>query len=217
MPGTIRFLIIFTEPYERPGAWSSSIHPRAAPCAEFDCVNVRWRRSHMKKSRSNTASSADLPMVSHRHGGYAMTSLRRILIETCVAIAPLYWAGGAFAENSTDRAGHWEGSFQVLYGDSKTVDSDNGSSAEVDNSFGWGLGFGYNFDDHWAIEFNGSWREADYKATITPQAGNPNGPQSISGTLETGTLAVNATYNFLPRALTPFVTGGVGGTYVDTT
>jgi len=145
-----------------------------------------------------------------------MTSLRRILIETCVAIATLYWAGGAFAENSTDRAGHWEGSFQVLYGDSKTVDSDNGSSAEVDNSFGWGLGFGYNFDDHWAIEFNGSWREADYKATITPQAGNPNGPQSISGTLETGTLAVNATYNFLPRALTPFVTGGVGGTYVDT-
>jgi opacity protein-like surface antigen len=142
-----------------------------------------------------------------------MTLLKSALIQTLLALAALSWMPGAFAQQ---RAGHWEGSFQVLYGDSKTVGSDNGSSADIDNGYGWGLGFGYNFDNHWAIEFGGSWREADYKATITPQAGNPNLPQSIAGTLEVGTLAVNATYNFMASAFTPFVTGGVGGTYVDT-
>jgi opacity protein-like surface antigen len=142
-----------------------------------------------------------------------MTLLKSALIRTLLALAALSWMPGASAQQ---RAGHWEGSFQVLYSDSKSLHSDNGSSADVDNSFGWGLGFGYNFDNHWEIEFNGTYRQADYKATITPQAGNPNVPQSIAGTLEIGTLAVNATYNFMASALTPFVTGGVGGTYVDT-
>jgi opacity protein-like surface antigen len=144
-----------------------------------------------------------------------MAALKSILVKTSLVAAALFWATAASAQSSS-RAGHWDGSFQVLYANSKTVHSESGSSADVDNGFGWGLGFGYNFNEHWAIEFNGSWRQADYRATITPQAGNSNGPQTISGTMDTGTLAVNATFNLLPGALTPFVTGGVGGTYVDT-
>jgi len=145
-----------------------------------------------------------------------MSVTKSILIKTLVAAAAYSSMAGAFAQNTTDRAGHWDGSFQVLYGLSHTVNSDNGSSADIDDSYGWGLGFGYNFNDHWAIEFNGSYRQADYRARVTPAAGNSNLPQSISGTLESGTLAVNATYNFLSSALTPFVTAGIGATYIDT-
>ena len=145
-----------------------------------------------------------------------MKPVEVILGRTLFVTAAFSWTLAASAQNVTDRAGHWDASFQVLYADSKTLNSESGSSANIDSGYGWGFGFGYNFNDHWGLEFNGSWREADYKATVAPQAGNPNGPQSLSGTLDVGTMAINATYNLLAGALTPFVTGGMGATYVNT-
>lgn len=145
-----------------------------------------------------------------------MTTLKRVLIQTVIAAAAFSWMAGASAQNQTLRAEHWDASFQVIYGESETVHSDNSASADIDSGTGWGFGFGYNVDDHWAVDFNATWREADYKATTTPQAGNGNGPQTFSGTLDTGTVAINGTYNFLARNLTPFVTGGIGATYVNT-
>jgi opacity protein-like surface antigen len=136
------------------------------------------------------------------------------LPATLVVLAMLSCAGSAFAQNQTDRAGKWEGHFNVLYGDSQNVSSDRGSSADIDGDFGWGFGFGYNFNDHFALEGNFSWMNSDYSATIVPDAGGSS--QTINGTLETSTLAVNATYNLLARNLTPFVTGGIGSTWVDT-
>lgn len=138
------------------------------------------------------------------------------LLATVVVSSLLAGFAPAATAQSADRAGHWDAHFNVLYGDSQNVSSNDGSSADIDSSAGWGFGFGYSFDDHWQLEGNFSYRNADYHATIAPQSGNPNAPQSISGTMEASTLAVNATYHFLARAFTPFVTGGVGGTYVDT-
>jgi opacity protein-like surface antigen len=145
-----------------------------------------------------------------------MISMKSALIQLAAAALTMAWMAGASGQDVTDRAGKWEGHFNILYGDSQNVTGDNGSSADVDSSAGWGFGFGYNFNDHWALEGNFSYRDADYRATVAPGAGNANLPQSISGTMETSTLAFNATYNLLARSFTPFVTGGVGGTYVDT-
>jgi opacity protein-like surface antigen len=148
-----------------------------------------------------------------------MTSSKQALGTVIVAAIGLLHASGAAAQDVADpdgRAGHWNTYLHTVYSDSQSVDSDKRSSAHLDSSFGWGLGFGYDFNDHWGIEINGAWREADYQATITPDTGNPNLPQKLSGTIDTSTVALNATYNFLERALTPFVTAGVGGTYVDT-
>jgi opacity protein-like surface antigen len=145
-----------------------------------------------------------------------MTSLKRVLAQVFLCAAACTWLVGASAQNLTDRAGRWEASFNVLYGESKTVNSDNSSSADIDGSYGWGFGIGYNFNDHFGLEFNGSWRQSDYKATTTPAAGNANGRQSFSGTLDAGNMSLNGTYNLLARALTPFVTGGIGATYINT-
>lgn len=142
--------------------------------------------------------------------------LRFVAGTLVLSAASLVCAANAAAQSQTDRAGKWEGHFNVLYGDSKDLNSEKGSSADIDSSLGWGFGFGYNFNDHFALEGNFSWMDSDYNATIVPDTGNPNSPQTIKGTLETSTLAVNATYNLLARNLTPFVTGGVGSTWVDT-
>lgn len=138
----------------------------------------------------------------------------KTIFSAFAAIAFTLVAASAAAQSH--RAGKWEGHFNVLYGDSKNLSSDQGSSADIDSDFGWGFGFGYNFNEHFALEGNFSWFDTDYRANITPDAGNPNGRQTINGTMETSTLAFNATYNLFARAFTPFITGGVGSTWVDT-
>ena len=120
------------------------------------------------------------------------------------------------AQGTTDRAGKWELNLPLQYTDSTTLTGDMGSSADIDSAMGWGFGFGYNFNDHWALGMSFLWSEADYSATTTPDAGNLNPPLRFSGTLETATTSVNATYNFLAKALTPFITAGIGRTWVDT-
>jgi opacity protein-like surface antigen len=143
-----------------------------------------------------------------------MTALRH-LTASLVLAACLLPAGAAFAQAS-DRTGKWDVFFSALYADSQSVSSDNGSSAHIDSDLGWGFGFGYNFNEHFGLEFSANWFEAGYDANVTPDAGNPNQPRSVSGTLESSTFGLNATYNILPRAFTPYITGGVGGTYIDT-
>ncbi len=145
-----------------------------------------------------------------------MNSTNRFVVQGALALAGFFCISITYAQNATERAEHWEASFHVTETESETVNGDNSATADIDSGIGFGFGFGYNFNDHLGLEFNTSWREADYTATTTPAAGNGNGPQSFSGTLEVGTFAVNGVYNFLAKALTPFVTGGVGATYVNT-
>ncbi|HEX4987046.1 MAG TPA: outer membrane beta-barrel protein [Burkholderiales bacterium] len=143
-----------------------------------------------------------------------MTIVRRNTVSMGL-IACLLWATSAAAEGSP-RAGKWDFFFEALYADSKTVHSQEGSSADIDSDFGWGLGVGYNFNDHWGLEFGANWFQSGYDAHIAPAAGNGNKGQSISGTLEVSNFGLNGIYYFLPRSFTPFVTAGIGGTYVDT-
>lgn len=51
---------------------------------------------------------------------------------------------------------------------------------------------------------------------VQPAQGNPVGPRSQSGTVETNTFAMVATYNVLAGPVTPFIDANLGGTYVHT-
>lgn len=132
------------------------------------------------------------------------------------AVAAGLFSSGVNAQNLTDRGGKWEASLQLHSVESESFSSDRGSQADVDGSIGWGFGIGYNFNDHWALSLDSNYREADYTATTTPDAGNPNPPSRFSGDLDVSTTQLNATYNFLPKALTPFITAGLGATWVNT-
>jgi len=141
-----------------------------------------------------------------------MTTILRIAQRMGIA-ACLLCATSAFAQGS-DRTGKWDIFFETLWVDSQTVDSDNGSKAEIDGDLGWGFGFGYNFNEHWGLDFTFNWLEADYNATVTRDGGGAS--QNISGTMESSTFGMNAIYYFMPKAFTPYVTGGIGGTWIDT-
>jgi opacity protein-like surface antigen len=145
-----------------------------------------------------------------------MNSLKRRLTSAGVfvllAICPTLGAAQGL------RAGKWEFTIQGQFTDSQDISSDNDSRAHVDSAFAFGLGFAYNFNDHFSLGGEVMWGAADYSATVTPDAasGNTGGPFTVSGDLDTNTFRVNAAWNLLASPLTPFVIAGIGATWVDT-
>jgi len=135
--------------------------------------------------------------------------------QVIVGIAMAMLAVQAQAQHS-DRAGKWEGTLQLRYSDSADIHGSTGSQATIDSDYGFGLGFAYNFNDHLSLGGDFAWSQPDYKATVVPAAGNGNSAYTVNGTMETASTHAVVTWNFLAKALTPFVSAGVGGTWVNT-
>jgi outer membrane assembly lipoprotein YfiO len=115
------------------------------------------------------------------------------------------------------RKGRYEVTLQPRYAASKDIDGAGGSKVALDPGYGFGVGFGYNFTDKIALHLDGSWNSSDYQATIatTDSGGTPTGTTTASGTLDIFTAALDLTYYILDGPLTPFLTGGIGWTHVD--
>ena len=141
-----------------------------------------------------------------------MRTCARLAVSILLAVC----ATGVAGQSAGPRAGRWDFTLQPQYVDSSSVTGDNGSRANISGDWGFGFGFAYNFTNHLALGGELTWNQADYNATIVPAAGNPGSSFNLSGTLETSTLRVNGTWNVLATNFTPFVTGGIGATYVDT-
>ena len=115
------------------------------------------------------------------------------------------------------RKGRYEVTLQPRYGASKDIDGNGGSKLALDPAPGFGLGFGYNFTNKFALHLDGSWASSDYQATIatTDTDGKPTGSTTVGGTLDTATVALNLSYYILDGPLTPFLLGGIGWAFVD--
>lgn len=116
------------------------------------------------------------------------------------------------------RGGTWDFYLPIVYADSATINGKNGSKADINADFGFGMGFGYNFNDHFQLNGLFTWNSRSYDALVT---GNTNtflgGPdQRYSNYMDSTTFSLNGVYYFMSGDITPFVTGGVGITYVDT-
>lgn len=112
------------------------------------------------------------------------------------------------------RAGTFDVSIVARYQDSANYNFNDGAKAHTDSSWGWGFDFGYNFTDHFNFGFDLSADSIDYSATFMP-SWLPGTTARVDGQLDTYTAHFNATWNFLRGPVTPFVTAGVGWTYVD--
>jgi opacity protein-like surface antigen len=137
-----------------------------------------------------------------------------MIAKTAFAILVLLAAAPAAAQSQ--RANTYEIYLGPVFTDGKSYSFDGGTSARTDTGVGLSMGFARNFDAHWSAGLEIAWSEQDYRASVQPGAGNGNRATEINGTLESRTLRFFGSYNFLSRAFTPFVTGGLGWTYVDT-
>ena len=114
------------------------------------------------------------------------------------------------------RSQRWEVLLAPQYTLSRNLGFDGGTTAKINDTWGFGLQVGYNFNEHWNLAGIFSWSNPDYQAVVQPAAGNSSPARSISGTLQTNTFALGVTYNILAGPLTPYVDTNVGGTYVNT-
>ena len=136
-----------------------------------------------------------------------------LLIATILAAAPTL----ALAQSS-QRAGRNEIYFGPVFVDTKSYSFEGGSTARTDTGYGLLFGWARNLNPHVALGFEIEWIDQDYRATVQPGVGNNLNlaNTNINGTLESRTIRFPATYNFSTAAFTPFVTGGLGWTWVDT-
>lgn len=137
-----------------------------------------------------------------------------MITRTLVFLIGLLTAAGAAAQS---RAGKSEVYLSPVFTDGKSYSFEGGSSARTDTGFGITLGFAHNFTPLLAAGIEIGWSEQDYSATVQPGPGNTLGfAGRINGQIESSTVRFHGTWHFTPRELTPFVTGGLGWTYIDT-
>jgi opacity protein-like surface antigen len=110
------------------------------------------------------------------------------------------------------RAGTWDFQLPLTYSNSTTINGQNGTNVFLDDAWGLGIGFGYNFTDRFELGGLWSWNSRSYTATTQGLGGGRN----YTNWMNTSALTVNGTFYFLDGNITPFVTGGVGFVYIDT-
>ena len=111
-------------------------------------------------------------------------------------------------------AGQWETDLGVAFMNSSDADFEGGTRADFDSDEGFRLGFGYHYTENLQIGATFGIGQRDYEAEI---AGDEPGESfTAKGDLDYMTLLVNGTYNFLSGPFSPFVTAGIGWSWVDT-
>lgn len=113
----------------------------------------------------------------------------------------------------SSRSGDMEFSIPVIYTNSTKIDGSGGSYADLNSDWSPGFGIGYNINEHFLVNGLFTWSSRGYDAKIVNSIG---GTGKYNGTMESTTISLNGTYFILDRDITPFVSGGIGWTYMDT-
>ena len=149
-----------------------------------------------------------------------MKRLRGMLVWfTCISLSVGATIVVASADDGMSDGSLWSKKWEVLlapqYRLAKNLGFDGGTTAKINDTWGFGLQIGYNFNEHWNLGGLFSWSNPGYQAVVQPAAGNPSLPRPISGSIETTTFTLAATYNVLAGPLTPYIDTNIGGTYVN--
>ena len=131
------------------------------------------------------------------------------------ALAALTAVSSSAWAQSSGRDPGWEYGLDLVYLDSADLSFKGGSTLDVDDDVAATLVFGYRFDSHLEVQFALDYQSADYDATIQ-SADTPGLAVDVRGEYEAFTPRVNMNYNFLDGNITPYVTGGIGWSFIDT-
>src|SRR5207245_11715898 len=93
------------------------------------------------------------------------------------------------------RANTLEFILPIIYSPSSSFNGQGGSKADLAADLSAGFGIMYNLNNHLQLGGMFTWNTRSYNATIVSTDGTA---RKASGTLESSTLAFNATYYFMP-------------------
>ena len=130
-----------------------------------------------------------------------------LIITALLAAAP--------AHAQSTRGGKGEFYLSPVFTDGKSYTFDGGTTARTDTGFGITLGYAFNFDQKKSLGIEFAWSDQDYVANVQGGTGNIGNNGQIRSSIETWTVRFLGTYHFMEGNFTPFVTGGLGWTYID--
>ena len=133
-------------------------------------------------------------------------------LRSFIALGLLLCSGAALA----DRQPGWDFGGELLYQFSQDISFEGGSNASLDDDIGIALTFGYRFSPRLELTFGLDWNTVDYDINVAPGDALAGLGFSARGDLEAFTPRVGVNFNFLETDLTPYVTGGVGWSFIDT-
>ena len=131
-------------------------------------------------------------------------------------ILAIVLAPAAFAQNRSSRAHEWEFVFDLNYQDSYDLDFEGGTKANTDSDWGFSIGANYHYNDNVEFQFLVDWMKLDYRATIVSGDVVPLPSYNVSGDMEVFKPKANVVYNFMSGNFTPYVSGGIGWSFIDT-
>lgn len=110
------------------------------------------------------------------------------------------------------RAGRWEVALQARYQDYDTLRFKSNVTLDPDASWAAGFSFGYNLDQYLNLSFEIFGNEADYNGVVEL---DPATTAGVEGSLDSSSGQFNVTYHWFDSAVTPFLSAGLGWTYID--
>jgi hypothetical protein len=138
-----------------------------------------------------------------------------IFAAILIAMLGLAATGAAqAAESYRSRAERWEFTVQARPLGEQSIKFNGGSEIDTNSDVGWGFGVGYNFNDHLELSFDITWNSPSYDAKIA-SADTPGTFTRANSELSISNLQFNLFYNFIAGPVTPFVSAGLGSTYID--
>ena len=135
-------------------------------------------------------------------------------MKAIVLVLIAFFAGNASCQTFS-RAGLREYSLQPQLFGSRSYAFPEGAAARVDGGVGIGLGFARHLNDYLAFGVDFAMGTLDYRATVTPGAGNSGAAFDSSGVMERASLRLHGTWHLFSGRSTPFLTAGIGATHLD--
>ena len=149
-------------------------------------------------------------------GTHGRRTLMMVLaVSSCLGM--LLASPQATAADSS-REMRWQFSLPITFTSGSGYDSADGTSIDVSDDVGWGIGFGYHMSEKLFFGVDFTWLDANYNAFIpTDFDGDqiPDDSVELGGTLDATNLQFVGQYNFMASRLTPFIRGSFGWTWVD--
>jgi opacity protein-like surface antigen len=134
----------------------------------------------------------------------------RAMLACAAGLVMLLPVGAHAAANE----GQWETDLGVAFMNSSDADFEGGTTADFDSDTGFRLGFGYHYTENLQVGVTFGIGQRDYEANIVGDS--PGESFTAKGDLDYTTFLVNGTYNFMSGPFSPFVTAGIGWSWVDT-
>jgi opacity protein-like surface antigen len=123
----------------------------------------------------------------------------------------------AVSAQSQSRPPGWEFRADILYQNQKSAHTNAGSDVNLDTSWGGSLGAAYRFNPFAEVHMLLDLQSINYDGTFV-RADLPNVVASVTGgKVDVTTPRVVGVFNFMDNPITPFVSAGIGWSFVHAT